>query len=557
MDENITIQAGEIRTAQVYVPAGTRTFLDVTETGTLQVPDTDGVRIDGVAQIENSGLIDGGGGKSDGIDFGDHGAGSVHNLLQGMISGAKHGITGVQPVSITNDGGTITGWHGSGINLDTDGATTTIIENSGSIIGHATGGGKSGDGLDIDGQVALDNHGSILALGIPGEGVSEAVTVGGGVINNYSGATIWSDQRAVSVDGGNGRDAFAPIEITNAGTIQGWNGEAIVIVGPHDDRITNTGSIQGSIFTGGGNDIVTSSGGGGIEVHGEQGNDFIHAGVGDNVLHGDTENDQVIGGSGYDFLFGDDGDDYMDGGSGADYIDGGAGSDLLSYWNSSQGVEVYLGRNEGYSGDAEGDQIHNMENLDGSRHQDVLQGDSQNNEMNGLAGDDYLYGEDGDDYMKGDEGNDELFGGYGNDVMNGGDGYERLIGGDGNDTMYAADAYALEDPGSFQDGGPGQDQLTGSGGTDVFFCGETDSGDAVYYFNGGEGDRLRLQGTYSYAGATSSPEDGEYGVQVDFIGGVNNEVNFHVYWNTPLDDYVHTVTLYQGYDPTDYIDFSL
>jgi Ca2+-binding RTX toxin-like protein len=554
MDDYIVIETGETRTTQVYVPAGTKTHLTVNEAGTLRVPSTDAVYVDGTADIGNSGLIDGNsGGKSDGIDFRDYGAGSVNNFSQGTITGARHGITGHMPVEITNYG-EITGRLGAGINLDTDGTSTTHITNFGSIVGTAMGTVKSGDGVDVDGQIDLQNYGSINALGSWSDGVSEAVTVGGGVINNHFGATIFSDQRAVSIDGGNGKDAFAAIEINNEGTIQGSNGEAIVIVGPHDDKITNSGSIQGSIFTGAGNDTVTSSSSGGIEVYGEQGNDFIHAGNGNNVLHGGTEGDQLIGGSGDDSLFGDEGDDYLDGGHGVDYINGGDGTDLLSYWNSSQGVEVYLDNHQGYLGDAQGYHIYNVKNVGGSGHQDTLQGNDQNNKMNGYDGDDHLCGQGGHDYLNGDGGNDVLFGGGGNDIMIGGDGYDQLFGGEGNDTMYAADVNHSGESGSFQDGGSGQDQLTGSAGADIFYCGETDSGDAVYYFNGDEGDRLRLQGAYSYAGATSSPADGEYGVQVDFVGGVNNEVNYHVYWNTPLDDDQHTVTLYQGNDPSGYIE---
>jgi len=335
----------------------------------------------------------------DGIDFQDHSGGMVFNFEGGMIIGTKHGIaspgrdamaatpaTPGQPVDVTNYG-TIRGEAGSGINLDTLPTTETRISNFGMITGTIKDGIASGDGVDVDGLVRLDNHGKIEALGIqmvppqmtperPVDAVqlSEAVTIGGGNIHNFAGATIVSSQRAITVDGGTDySDPNMPRElpaldktmINNEGMIQGAiNSEAIRIVGSFDDTITNTasGRIEGDILTGGGKDTVTSSGfilgtiragdgddtvnGSGsssrVAVLGGNGHDSITGGSGNDELHGDTAfiraphgNDTLMGGGGNDLLFGEEGDDDLTGGPDRDtfiyriFSDGGDGADTI------------------------------------------------------------------------------------------------------------------------------------------------------------------------------------------------------------------------------------
>jgi hypothetical protein len=57
----------------------------------------------------------------------------VSNHAGGLIDGTRHGITGDNPVTVTNEAnGVIKGEAGSGINLDTASDTTTTITNHGS-----------------------------------------------------------------------------------------------------------------------------------------------------------------------------------------------------------------------------------------------------------------------------------------------------------------------------------------------------------------------------------------------------------------------------------------
>ena len=203
-------------------------------TGLLQAADADAIRTGTNATINNYGQIvslngtptsDG----NDGIDFQGNTGGVVNNFAGGTIDGARHGITGDAPITVTN-AGTIIGRVGAGINMDTASTTTTTVTNTGTITGITVEGVQSGDSVDVDGLIHLDNYGLIEALGTRVGGLSEGVTVGGGTINNFAGGTIVSSQRGITVDGGGNldgtsADAFAAATIYNEGTIQGDNGE--------------------------------------------------------------------------------------------------------------------------------------------------------------------------------------------------------------------------------------------------------------------------------------------------------------------------------------------
>ncbi|WP_293457609.1 Ig-like domain-containing protein, partial [Phenylobacterium sp.] len=237
--------------------------------GLIQATDADAVRGGAYATIENYGTIQAvGSGSSDGLDFQGNAGGLVKNHAGGLISGARHGITGDEPLTVEN-AGTITGVTGGGINLDTASATTSTIKNfaGGQILGHAAG-STDGDAVDVDGLVDLQNAGLIQAFGTSTGGTTEGLALGGGVVTNLAGGEIVSSQRAITVDDSDGGAAFGALNLTNSGLIQGGEGEAIVIVGGFADTITNAGTIIGSIATGGGDDHINIYGGattGGID----------------------------------------------------------------------------------------------------------------------------------------------------------------------------------------------------------------------------------------------------------------------------------------------------
>ena len=189
------------------------------------------------------------------------------------------------------------------------------------------------------------------------------------------------------------------------------------------------------------------------------------------TLTGDRTANVLDGGAGADTLTGGRGDDTLTGGAGADKLDGGPGSDTASYLHSSRGVVVNLGGPQdeddyvtGHSGgDAGGDRLKNIENLEGSRlHGDTLTGNNEANRLEGRGGDDYLYGKGGADELDGGAGEDTLEGGAGEDTLVGSLDSDLLKGGSENDELEGgADFDVLI-------GGAGADTLTGGTDADWF-----------------------------------------------------------------------------------------
>ncbi len=169
----------------------------------------------------------------------------------------------------------------------------------------------------------------------------------------------------------------------------------------------------------------------------------VLAGAGDDVLDGRGGDDRLEGGSGDDAIFGGDGNDRLLSGSGADYMDGGFGADVIdggdlpanfydsmvtagiltraqaiaalaaqndhdtaSYANSFAPVDVDLERSVQHGGDAEGDTISGVENIDGSTRDDFLRGDDKANVIFGNRGADVLEGRGGADTLEGGTGLD-------------------------------------------------------------------------------------------------------------------------------------------------------
>lgn len=141
---------------------------------------------------------------------------------------------------------------------------------------------------------------------------------------------------------------------------------------------------------------------------------------GSDTLSGTAGSDRMLGRGGNDVLAGLDGDDILSGGAGADRIDGGAGVDTADYSDASGPVAVRLGagqRGRGTLGDAAGDRLVSIENIEGSAFDDVLAGNSAANTLSGNGGADRLAGRRGDDRLDGGAGNDWLSGGPGSDVF--------------------------------------------------------------------------------------------------------------------------------------------
>ena len=126
---------------------------------------------------------------------------------------------------------------------------------------------------------------------------------------------------------------------------------------------------------------------------------------------------------------------------------GGSGSDAANT-GSSGGVVVSLLAGTAAFGDAAGDELHSIENLNGSAYDDRLEGDNNANVLYGADGTDWLNGNGGDDTLWGGEQPDTLLGMEGVDILKGFGGEDILDGGTQADLMYGGtegDMYVIDD----------------------------------------------------------------------------------------------------------------
>ena len=207
------------------------------------------------------------------------------------------------------------------------------------------------------------------------------------------------------------------------------------------DTLRHIENVIGSNY-----DDVINGDSGANRIEGLAGDDLIVGLDGPDHLFGNRGDDIISGDLGRDFLFGGAGVDYLDGGRGADHLDGGPGAeaDTAGYTGSDIGVLVNLAVGAGFSGEADGDVLVDIENLYGSLHEDVLVGDDEANTLAGNLGDDQLIGAGSADVLLGgalpQEGDIIVFPpgdnlSDGNDTLNGGSGRDQLIGGTGADRL--------------------------------------------------------------------------------------------------------------------------
>ena len=267
------------------------------------------------------------------------------------------------------------------------------------------------------------------------------------------------------IDGGDGDDF-----------LRGGNGADVLIGGDGVDTATYRESATGvtvNLVTGRGF-FGTAEGDRLFEIESLNGSSFkdmllgndlrnVLSGLsGDDYLSGRDGSDDLNGGLGDDQLVGGNGDDFLRGNDGADALRGGHGTDTASYEDSTTGVTVNLTTGLGFFGTAEGDQLSEIEILNGSSFKDALLGDELKNVLNGLGNNDLLKGRGGHDELNGGLGADSLIGGEGNDTLNGDDDDDTLVGDSGGDELNG---------GTGDDrliGGLGPDDLTGGEGSDTF-----------------------------------------------------------------------------------------
>jgi len=162
-------------------------------------------------------------------------------------------------------------------------------------------------------------------------------------------------------------------------------------------------------------------------VEGSQGNDRLTA----IAALPDDRGSVLDAGDGNDTLKGGTGNDVLLGGLGADFMDGASGIDTTTYINSNasvyinpsdqdvtilsplNGVSTFLPAHQGKGGEAEGDQIFNVENVHGSIYDDILVSSNsipqgRVGHVGGFLGNDIIFAGSGKDELDGDQGIDWL-----------------------------------------------------------------------------------------------------------------------------------------------------
>jgi uncharacterized delta-60 repeat protein len=134
-----------------------------------------------------------------------------------------------------------------------------------------------------------------------------------------------------------------------------------------------------------------------------------------NTLNGADGNDWLFGREGNDTLIGGGGYDVLGGDAGADTLDGGDGTDV-AFYREAGAIVLDLRTPANNTGDAAGDILINIENLWGSRFNDVIIG------ADNVGG--QVYGFEGNDILDGGGGDDVFYGGTGADIITGGAGAE-------------------------------------------------------------------------------------------------------------------------------------
>ncbi len=389
---------------------------------------------------------------------------------------------------LTGGGGNDSLIGGSGADtLDGGDGNDTLAGGSGSDLLYG------GDGFDfLDYSTSTSGVSVNLATGAVASGDAAGDTILGfeGVIGSGSNDTLTGNAGANAFYGGAGNDLM--VGGGGADSFYGGTGNDTVDFSAEAAAITvdlGAGTTGGAAAA----DVLS-----GIEaLVGTGYDDSLTGDANANTLTGGAGNDTLNGAAGADSLYGGDGDDRLTGGSGADVLSGGAGNDWALYTGSAAGVNITLGGTAS-GGDAAGDTLTGIENLEGSAYNDTLTGDAGDNFLIGGAGRDSLTGGGGDDTLQGGAGADTLYGGEGMDYIDysnssaavsinlatntasGGDatgdvlqGVDGIIGSAFDDTLIGFDNQGLVGDvyTNIFYGGAGNDSMNLGGGNDIAYGG--------------------------------------------------------------------------------------
>jgi Ca2+-binding RTX toxin-like protein len=366
------------------------------------------------------------------------------------------------------------------------------------IIGNSDANFLSGDGGEFGGNDVLRGGAGDDVLYDSSTGTQDLLDGGDG-IDTADYSQFYQNVR-LNLQTGLGRDAgLLMVSIENlvgtafdldaltgnggSNALSGLNGNDFLRGGGGADRLDGGSGIDTASYNEAGIGVVVDLSTGTASGGNAQGDVLVSI----ENLTGSLGSDRLTGDAGANVLAGDAGDDVLRGGAGADRLDGGAGSDTASYYDGTAGVAVDLAAGIGLAGEAKGDFLVSIENVNGSQGNDSLGGNASANVLAGWGGDDVL---------RGGAGADRLDGGIGSDTasyytsaagvtvdlaagtLSGGDaqgdtliGIENVTGSNqGNDTLSGtAGANTLAGWGGNDvlRGGAGADRLDGGVGSDT------------------------------------------------------------------------------------------
>jgi Ca2+-binding RTX toxin-like protein len=329
----------------------------------------------------------------------------------------------------------------------------------------------------------------------------------------------------------------------NANYLSGGDGNDTLIGGAGADTLEGGGGINAASYVGSSSAVFASLADPSANTSDAQGDVYINI----QNLTGTDFSDTLVGNGSANYLSGGSGDDTLIGGGGGDTLDGGAGNNSVSYATAVSSVNAYLDSSQGSNaGAAVGDSYISIENLMGSKYDDLLVGDANANLLNGGLGNDTLMGSGGGDILIGGGGTDTVsyqnatsgvvlsLASGGSSGMAYGDSYtaisnaigsnfaDQITGTSGDNVLYGNDGNDI------LIGGGGNDILWGGSGDDVF----KDNGTGTHEYHGDSGTN-----TVSYDGFTNElsvslsaadNKNGQGGIELyysiqNLIGGSGND----------------------------------
>ncbi|NER52692.1 MAG: calcium-binding protein, partial [Symploca sp. SIO1A3] len=191
--------------------------------------------------------------------------------------------------------------------------------------------------------------------------------------------------------------------------LHGSDGNDILIGREGNDRLF--GGTGADVFDGGeGNDIVYFQENFAITADLNQGYATYINDVGVQVVETLLNVESLVGTAFDDTLIGDENNNWLRGDAGIDLFDGGEGNDTADFINGEFAITGNLNTETAIYTDASGntivETIRNIENLQGTRFDDLLLGNAKDNSLLGRDGNDTLIGGAGNDYLQGSAGAD-------------------------------------------------------------------------------------------------------------------------------------------------------